>query len=88
MALPARRDLQDRRSALWLADPVVQEDAAADPGGSRPAQGRTSGRQAAKRVPAYRDFLEHVAVDPDDLFPLGILERLPETEKKGYIDVA
>ena len=43
--------------------------------------------RAAKRVPAYRDFLEHVAVDPDDLFPLGILERLPETEKKNYIDV-
>ena len=42
--------------------------------------------RAAKRVPAYRDFLEHVAVDPDDLFPLGILERLPETEK-NYIDV-
>jgi phenylacetate-CoA ligase len=43
--------------------------------------------RAAKRVPAYRDFLEHVAVDPDDLFPLGILGRLPETEKKNYIDV-
>jgi phenylacetate-CoA ligase len=42
--------------------------------------------RAAKRVPAYRDFLEHQAVDPDDLFPLGILRRLPETEKKNYID--
>jgi phenylacetate-CoA ligase len=43
--------------------------------------------RAAKRVPAYRAFLDHDAVDPDDLFPLGILGRLPETEKKNYIDV-
>jgi phenylacetate-CoA ligase len=42
--------------------------------------------RAAKRVPAYRDFLQKHAVDPDDLFPLGILGRLPETEKKNYID--
>lgn len=42
--------------------------------------------RAAKRVPAYRDFLEEAAVDPDDLFPLGILGRLPETEKRNYID--
>jgi len=37
-------------------------------------------------VPAYRDFLEQAAVDPDDLFPFGILGRLPETEKRNYID--
>jgi phenylacetate-coenzyme A ligase PaaK-like adenylate-forming protein len=43
--------------------------------------------RAAKRVPAYRALLEHEAVDPDDLFPLGILDRLPETEKRNYIDV-
>jgi phenylacetate-CoA ligase len=43
--------------------------------------------RAAKRVPAYRDFLERQGVDPDDLFPLGILSRLPETEKRNYIDV-
>jgi phenylacetate-coenzyme A ligase PaaK-like adenylate-forming protein len=42
--------------------------------------------RAAKNVPAYRAFLEEGAVDPDDLFPLGILGRLPETEKKNYID--
>jgi len=42
--------------------------------------------RAAKRVPAYRDFLEQAAVDPDDLFPFGILGRLPETEKRNYID--
>ena len=42
--------------------------------------------RAAKRVPAYRDFLEHAAVDPDDLFPFGILGRLPETDKRNYID--
>src|SRR4029079_6594997 len=43
--------------------------------------------RAAKRVPAYRALLEHEAVDPDDLFPLGMLDRLPETEKRNYIDV-
>ena len=43
--------------------------------------------RAAKRVPAYRQFLDSNGVDPDDLFPLGILGRLPETEKKNYIDV-
>ena len=42
--------------------------------------------RAAKRVPAYRDFLEQEAVDPDDLFPFGILGRLPETDKRNYID--
>ncbi|HET9084819.1 MAG TPA: hypothetical protein VFN41_10505 [Candidatus Limnocylindrales bacterium] len=42
--------------------------------------------RAGKNVPAYREFLEEGAVDPDDLFPLGILGRLPETEKKNYID--
>jgi phenylacetate-coenzyme A ligase PaaK-like adenylate-forming protein len=43
--------------------------------------------RAAKRVPAYRDFLEREAVDPDDLFPLGILGRLPETDKRNYVDL-
>jgi phenylacetate-CoA ligase len=43
--------------------------------------------RAAKRVPAYRDLLERQGVDPDELFPLGILSRLPETEKRNYIDV-
>jgi len=42
--------------------------------------------RAAKRVPAYRDFLEQAGVDPDDLFPFGILGRLPETDKRNYID--
>ena len=42
--------------------------------------------RAAKRVPAYRNFLEQHDVDADDLFPLGILRRLPETEKKNYVD--
>ena len=42
--------------------------------------------RAAKRVPAYRDFLEQAAVDSDDLFPFGILGRLPETDKRNYID--
>ena len=42
--------------------------------------------RAAKRVPAYRDFLDQHDVDADDLFPLGILRRLPETDKKEYVD--
>ena len=42
--------------------------------------------RAAKDVPAYRRFLTAHAVDSDRLFPLGILSRLPETEKRNYID--
>jgi phenylacetate-CoA ligase len=42
--------------------------------------------RAAKGVPAYRRFLEAAPVDPDDLFPLGILGRIPETDKHAYVD--
>jgi phenylacetate-CoA ligase len=42
--------------------------------------------RAAKDVPAYRRFLVDQGVAPDDLFPLGILARLPETDKRSYID--
>jgi phenylacetate-CoA ligase len=42
--------------------------------------------RAAKRVPAYRRFLSRNGVSADDLFPLGILRRLPETDKRTYID--
>ena len=42
--------------------------------------------RAAKGVPAYRRFLGDEGVAPDDLFPLGILGRLPETDKRSYVD--
>jgi phenylacetate-CoA ligase len=42
--------------------------------------------RAARNVPAYRRFLVEQGVDSDDLFPLGILTRLPETDKPSYID--
>lgn len=42
--------------------------------------------RAAKGVPAYRRFLDDEGVAPDDLFPLGILGRLPETDKRSYVD--
>jgi phenylacetate-CoA ligase len=42
--------------------------------------------RAAKNVPGYRDFIESAGVEPDDLFPLGILRHLPETDKRTYID--
>jgi phenylacetate-coenzyme A ligase PaaK-like adenylate-forming protein len=42
--------------------------------------------RAAHSVPAYRQFLNDGGIDPDGLFPLGILNRLPETDKKTYVD--
>ncbi len=42
--------------------------------------------RATRRVPAYRKFLEESAVDAAGLFPLGILSRLPETDKGNYVD--
>jgi phenylacetate-coenzyme A ligase PaaK-like adenylate-forming protein len=42
--------------------------------------------RAAHRVPAYRSYLASVGTDPDDLVPAGILEHLPETDKRAYID--
>lgn len=42
--------------------------------------------RAAKQVPAYRSFLAEHGVEADDLFPLGILAHLPETEKRNYVD--
>lgn len=42
--------------------------------------------RATRRVPAYRAFLESQAIDVERLFPLGILDRLPETDKANYVD--
>jgi phenylacetate-CoA ligase len=42
--------------------------------------------RATRQVPAYRRFLQDAAIDPDSLVPLGILGRLPETDKRSYVD--
>jgi phenylacetate-CoA ligase len=42
--------------------------------------------RASRQVPAYRRFLEDAGVHTDGLFPLGILDRLPETDKRTYVD--
>ena len=42
--------------------------------------------RAAKQVPGYRRLLRREGVQAEDLFPLGIIERLPETDKASYID--
>jgi phenylacetate-CoA ligase len=42
--------------------------------------------RATRRVPAYGRFLDSEGVDAAGLFPLGILSRLPETDKASYID--
>ena len=42
--------------------------------------------RAARNVPGYRRYLSDQGVHGDDLFPLGILSRLPETDKHTYVD--
>ncbi len=42
--------------------------------------------RAVRNVPAYRRFLRDAGVSGRSLFPLGILGRLPETDKRSYID--
>jgi phenylacetate-CoA ligase len=42
--------------------------------------------RATRQVPAYRTFLGAADIDADALFPLGILGRLPETDKQDYVD--
>jgi phenylacetate-CoA ligase len=42
--------------------------------------------RASRRVPAYDTFLDQSGVDVAGLFPLGILARLPETDKASYVD--
>ncbi len=42
--------------------------------------------RAARTVPAYGAFLEDSGIQRRNLFPLGILDRLPETDKKSYVD--
>jgi len=42
--------------------------------------------RAVRDVPAYRTFLADSSVPGRSLFPLGILGRLPETDKHSYVD--
>ena len=42
--------------------------------------------RAVRNVPAYRWFLQDAGVRGRSLFPLGILGRLPETDKRSYVD--
>jgi phenylacetate-coenzyme A ligase PaaK-like adenylate-forming protein len=42
--------------------------------------------RATRSVPAYGRFLADNAVDVAGLFPLGILDHLPETDKPSYVD--
>jgi phenylacetate-CoA ligase len=42
--------------------------------------------RAVRDVPGYRRFLADASVPVRSLFPLGILGRLPETDKRSYVD--
>ena len=42
--------------------------------------------RAVRNVPAYRRLLQDAGVHGRSLFPLGILGRLPETDKRVYVD--
>ena len=42
--------------------------------------------RATRRVPAYGRYLVDNGVNVAGLFPLGILDHLPETDKKSYVD--
>ena len=42
--------------------------------------------RAVRNVPAYRRFLQDAGVRGRSLYPLGILARLPETDKRSYVD--
>ena len=60
------------------------------PAGILAGLGQLRAERAAWRalhdVPAYWRFLVEHGVRGDDLFPLGILSRLPETDKRSYVD--
>ncbi len=47
------------------------------------ARARRTAREAARRVPAYRNHLELHGIDPARI---GSLDELPETDKASYID--
>jgi phenylacetate-CoA ligase len=47
------------------------------------ARALRTAREAARRVPAYRDHLERHGIDPSRV---RSLDELPETDKKSYVD--
>lgn len=42
--------------------------------------------RAVRRVPGYRAFLQGKGIQVERLVPAGILEKLPETDKRSYVD--
>jgi phenylacetate-CoA ligase len=42
--------------------------------------------RAIRRVPAYGRLMREQGMHADEAWPLGILEHLPETDKRNYID--
>ena len=42
--------------------------------------------RAAREVPAYGEYLAELGVDKGRIVPLGLLGRLPETDKASYVD--
>ncbi len=42
--------------------------------------------RAVRRVPGYRAYLREQGVSVERLVPAGILEKLPETDKRNYVD--
>src|SRR2546422_11168972 len=42
--------------------------------------------RAVRRVPAYRAYVAAQGVAVDRLVPAGVLEKLPETDKRSYIE--
>ena len=42
--------------------------------------------RAARRVPGYRRYLEEQGLAVASLVPAAIVDRLPETDKRSYVD--
>jgi phenylacetate-CoA ligase len=42
--------------------------------------------RAIRRVPAYRRLMQERGIRAEEAWPLGILDTLPETDKRSYID--
>ena len=86
VAVPARHDLPDGRSPLRLARAFFLLTPAPLMRGIGQLRAERAAWRAARRVPAYGAYLETTGVDRAGLFPLGILGRLPETDKASYVD--
>jgi phenylacetate-coenzyme A ligase PaaK-like adenylate-forming protein len=42
--------------------------------------------RATRRVPAYRRFISAAGIKPETVVPYRLLRRLPETDKRSYVD--